>query len=284
MIKLDESRITDLLPRHVSEDPQVQAFSYAIYMEKKRLMELADKTRTHAYIDQLPEDILDILAVELRAPYYEQGMELEVKRKIIKNTLIWHTKAGTPAAVQELIEAAFGSGRVEEWFDFTEPPFTRGTFDIITSEQMTSGMLQYFFSVVRRVKNTRSHLRRIVVRRELEGEWYVGAASFQTPREKIVGQRIVQIGMETEIHAGAAILSAPHIRIVGLHEEKEVRLSGAEAAGTHSRAIRRLRISGAIPETQIKSRPIEAVAGHTMAMRYTRIAGALDEDSSVGSD
>ena len=41
-----------------------------------------------AVIDELPERILDVLAVELRTPYYQESMNLETKRNIIKRTLL----------------------------------------------------------------------------------------------------------------------------------------------------------------------------------------------------
>lgn len=88
-------------------------------------------------------------------------MNLETKRNIIKRTLLWHTKAGTPSAVSELVEIVFGEGRTVEWFDYTEGPYTPGTFDIITNARMTEEMANYFLSIIQRVKNTRSHIRRI---------------------------------------------------------------------------------------------------------------------------
>ena len=105
--------------------------SYAIQQEHQRLLRLADRTRTLAVIDELPEKILDVLAVELRTPYYQEDMDVETKRNIIKRTLLWHTKAGTPSAVAELIEIVFGEGDVVEWFNFES--YTPGTFDIITT-------------------------------------------------------------------------------------------------------------------------------------------------------
>lgn len=67
-----------------------------------------------------------------------------------------------------LIEIVFGEGRTEEWFDYTEGPYTPGTFDIITNARMTEEMANYFLSIIQRVKNTRSHIRRILVEREME--------------------------------------------------------------------------------------------------------------------
>ena len=163
MISLYDGQITDLLPWKMAQSTEVRCISYAVQQEHQRMLRLAAHTRTMAVIDELPERILDVLAVELRTPYYQESMDLETKRNIIKRTLLWHTKAGTPSAVSELIEIVFGEGRTEEWFNYTEGPFTPGTFDIITNARMTEEMATYFLSIIQRVKNTRSHIRRILV-------------------------------------------------------------------------------------------------------------------------
>lgn len=119
MISLYDGQITDLLPWKIAQSTEVRCISYAVQQEHQRMLRLAAHTRTMAVIDELPERILDVLAVELRTPYYQESMNLETKRNIIKRTLLWHTKAGTPSAVSELIEIVFGEGRTEEWFDYT---------------------------------------------------------------------------------------------------------------------------------------------------------------------
>lgn len=184
MIKLKEGQMTDMLPSSMARDVETQCISYALKKQVERIVHLSDQTRTVAVIDMLPEKILDVLAVELRTPYYQESMNLETKRNIIKRTLLWHTKAGTPKAVSELIEIVFGEGSVVEWFDYDEPPYTPGTFDIITNAQMTEEITNYFLSIIQRVKNTRSHIRRILIHREMNAEWYAGAASKSEPRSR----------------------------------------------------------------------------------------------------
>ena len=101
MIKFKDGQITDLLPPSMAKNVEMQCVSYALQKQVQKIMALADQTRTVAMIDQLPESILDILATELRTPYYQESMGLKTKRNIIKRTLLWHTKAGTPSAVSE---------------------------------------------------------------------------------------------------------------------------------------------------------------------------------------
>ena len=186
MIKLYDGQITDLLPEKIAKDTDTRCLSFAIQQEHQRLLRLTDRTRTLSVIDELPEKILDVLAVELRTPYYQESMDLNTKRNIIKKTLLWHTKAGTPSAVAELIEIVFGEGEIVEWFNYDEPPYTPGTFDIITNARMTEDIAEYFLSIVQRVKNTRSHIRRILIERGIEMDERVAIGAFTNPEDTIL--------------------------------------------------------------------------------------------------
>ena len=200
------------------------------------MLRLAAHTRTMAVIDELPERILDVLAVELRTPYYQESMNLETKRNIIKRTLLWHTKAGTPSAVSELIEIVFGEGRTEEWFDYTEGPYTPGTFDIITNARMTEEMANYFLSIIQRVKNTRSHIRRILVEREMEMHETVASGVVSSPKEQVLNHHQTTNDYTMQETVASAVTSAPS-RTVTNHPEGrtgDIGMEGNAAAGAVS--------------------------------------------------
>lgn len=123
MTDLYNGQITDLLNNAYRYDPDVIAFSYAILQEKQRIMQELAQTRTMSVIDDLPENILDILAVELRTPYYVDSLSIEAKREIIKKSFLLTSKAGTVSAVEELVQTVFrGKGEVIEWFEYGGMP------------------------------------------------------------------------------------------------------------------------------------------------------------------
>ena len=171
MIKLAEGGIADLWRDEKS--PEMQAVSYALQQAVKMITEKVEKTKCFSDINKLNEDTLDYLAVEQRAMYYSQTLSAERKRAIIKNTLNWYTKAGTPAAVSEMVDVVLGDGKVVEWFDFKEPPYTPGTFDIVTSALMTADIMEQLIGLIQKVKNVRSHVRRVIVEREIESGMHV---------------------------------------------------------------------------------------------------------------
>lgn len=165
MTNLYDGQLTDLLQNESKYNVEIQALAYALQIEKRRLMNLAQQTRTLAMIEQLPEDILDVLAVELRTPYYTGDMTITQKRDIIKNTLVWFYRAGTPAAVAEMAAVIFGSGQVVEWFDFdpNDGDIVPGEFDLETGSELQDPQefMEQINRIINRVKNTRSHLRMV---------------------------------------------------------------------------------------------------------------------------
>lgn len=168
MIKFTEGGLVDIWPD--KESPQIQALSYAMQRALQRVKAYADQAMCYSDVDNLPEDILDYFAVEMRAMYYEQNLPLKQKREIVKNTLKWYTYAGTPATVADMVAVIFGEGKVVEWFNYTDPPYTPGTFDIITSARLTPDILEKLEFMIEMAKNVRSHIRGVVIIRDAHSD------------------------------------------------------------------------------------------------------------------
>lgn len=141
MIKLYDSQITDILPNNL-KDYDAQALSYAISNQIKKIMDYSKLICTSACIDLLPADILDLMALEYNTQYYDQALPIEVKRVLIKNTLKWYERAGTPAAVEELVTAVFGYGAEKEWYEYGGEP---GHFKLQATNQSINGEKQQLF-------------------------------------------------------------------------------------------------------------------------------------------
>lgn len=204
MINLYDGELADILPSQMSTQIQQQCISYALKKGVQMVIERANMTRTQAVIDSLPEKILDVLAVELRTPYYREGMDIETKRTIIKRTMLWHLTAGTPGAVSELITVAFGDGEVVEWFEYGDKPYH---FKVKTDALLTPEMSDFFTSMLDRVKNTRSHLRAIEIHRTVNCEVFAGAAALPCyrPAAVIDGYSVERESFQT-VYAGAAAI------------------------------------------------------------------------------
>lgn len=215
MIKsLKEARITDGLPDIVANQDWVLALSGALGEIHEKVIEYADQSQIYTAIDTLSEELVDALAVQLSAPYYDQeNMTLDVKRGIVKNTISWYMKAGTPAAVKEMIQVIFGEGDIVEWFNFTEGEQTPGYFDIITSAKLTPEIIDQFTRIIDRVKNVRSHIRRILIDRQILQPEYVATAAASSPHEKIVNSPQRESETGSIVGIGACVFSNPRLAI-----------------------------------------------------------------------
>lgn len=71
-----------------------------------------------AMLDNAPEFVLDVLAVELRTPAYDETLPVETKRTLIKGTLEFYAHLGTPWAVNWVIRSIFGNGKVTDWYEY----------------------------------------------------------------------------------------------------------------------------------------------------------------------
>lgn len=173
MIKIWDGEIADILPPYLKRQPETQAFSYACKRAFMRMLQFAEKTRLYADIDHTPEAVLDYMALELDAQYYSESLDADTKRAVIKNALGWKMKAGTKAAVNELVETVFGESKVVEWNEF-DPPGEPGVFDVITTNVLTQDALEEFYGMIDRVKNLTSHLRHVIEHHDMGADMKLG--------------------------------------------------------------------------------------------------------------
>lgn len=237
MIDIRDGELLDMLPSSL-KDVDMQCLSYALKISIQKLLDYEIGAMTSNFIDQVPEEVLDVLAVELRSLYYLDSMDIETKRAIIKNTLIWHTKAGTPSAVAEMIETIFGAGSLVEWYDFEDGEGEPGTFDISTSAQLTPDILEQMETIIERVKNIRSHLRWVSIDRTIAGTEYAAIAGKTSPKIPVTNNPQVAdreaVNME---YAGTAAVSFPEIIIVsGGSTADAVGVSGIQRAAAAAMA------------------------------------------------
>lgn len=185
MIKFKDSQVTQILPVYFTGKPEVRALSYAINKAVQRLIDYCENISVYAVIDTAPAYVLDRLALELGTQYYDDTMDIAAKRRLIKNTLVWYISAGTPKAVGELVAMSFGSGDVQEWFEYGGDPYM---FRVITSADADPESIAEFEKIIEKVKNIRSHIDEVMFIRTQELDIYVAVAN--------LGKTVVRIGWE----------------------------------------------------------------------------------------
>lgn len=158
MIKFCGSRFTDILPENLAGQLETQAFAYAVGRQVERLCAYADNTRIYAALAALPEKTLDYLAIELRSPAYNEQFSIGVKRALIESTLTFYARMGTPTACNLIIETIFGTGYIEEWFDYAGDPHHFRAYVGQDGGPIDPGDLEEFRRVLGSVKRLSSWL------------------------------------------------------------------------------------------------------------------------------
>lgn len=176
MINYDTGELIDLLPANLKYDSDVQAISYALKRGKDKLLHYCERIRLSSNIDALPEDIVDLIALELNSHYYDQTLPLEQKRSIVKATLGWYMQAGTVVAVEEMMAIIFGSGGSVDWYEFPDGPGKPGTFDIFTDATLTPDLMKQLGEILERVKKASAHLRKLEIIRDYYDSLGFGSA------------------------------------------------------------------------------------------------------------
>lgn len=160
MIELRTGVFTDLLPEHL-RGTETKALAYAVGRQVERLLALADNVPFYAMLSTAPENVLDHLAVELRAPAYREAFPLETKRALIRDALLAYAKMGTPAMVERTMASIFGSGEIEEWFNYAgQPHHFRAVITVGKSVSLET--LEEFRRVLGSVKRLSSWLDEII--------------------------------------------------------------------------------------------------------------------------
>lgn len=182
MINYFDGQITDILPRNLMQESAAQAFSAAVREGTRLLYKYTQVCYIYCSIETAPEPVIDLLAKELRTQYYSDAMELDVKRGLVRNTLSWYMSAGTPAAVEELVAATFGKGEVREWFEYGGEPYF---FRIITNADASYASIAEFEQLIKKVKNTRSHIDKMSFLRSQEARIYVAVTNIIKKKTKV---------------------------------------------------------------------------------------------------
>lgn len=161
MITLREAKLTDALPQIIAKEPWAQAMAYAVNNQVERLIRYADSVMVSASVDTMPDNILDVLAVELRLPHYDQSYTAAVKRELIKGGLVYWATTGTPESLTDILENIFGDAEIEEWFEYNGAP---GYFRIRTlNPNVTGSTLAQFEKTTHDVKRLSAWLEEVIV-------------------------------------------------------------------------------------------------------------------------
>lgn len=150
-----------LLPRFMREDKAVRGLAMGVDKIVPELAGSIQRLTTWDHIDELSEAELDELAWELNILWYDKAAPIETKRQLILDSDKVYQHLGTKWAVENVINAYFGDGFVQEWFEYNGEP---GYFRIYsTNPTLTDEALTEFMNILDKVKRHSSKLEGIYI-------------------------------------------------------------------------------------------------------------------------
>lgn len=126
------------LPEVLRNDENMLALASSISNILSARVSEIESLRIYTRIDELPNDLLDILAYDLKVDWYDYGYPTSVKRDLIKNSVKVHMMMGTKYAVETAIRSLYPNSDLEEWFEYGGDPFYFRIVLDVTNSQVTA--------------------------------------------------------------------------------------------------------------------------------------------------
>lgn len=162
MIKLQDARIANGLPRVVAEQPWAKVLS-AVYGELQgRMLEYLATGMTFSDVDNCSEGMLDQMAIYLKIEWYDSAADIETKRKLVRTAIEIQRYAGTVKAVREQVETIYKKARIEEWFSYGGTPGFWKLYVDITDDQETYHTAAEMEKLLGYTKRCTAHLEHII--------------------------------------------------------------------------------------------------------------------------
>lgn len=117
--------LLDILPPSIKEDLQVKAMAEALDPELQGVSQDIREALILSRIDELPENVVDLLAWQFHVDFYELAKTLAMKRETVKGSILWHRKKGTVWAIKEALAMLGIKAEVTEWWRIPDAvPYT----------------------------------------------------------------------------------------------------------------------------------------------------------------
>lgn len=164
MINFSEADLLSVLPEHL-EQVQTEALSAAVKEGLQKLQTYSRAASVYASIPELPDEVLNLLAVELRTQYYNPEDRRDRRKKMVEQTLAWYLRGGTGSVLTEYLGALYQGGRLEEWYHYGgNPYFFKAIVDLALDDEIETGTGERITERIQAYKNVRSWLEELVFR------------------------------------------------------------------------------------------------------------------------
>lgn len=145
------------LPEALKEDDKITGIAKALSEQLIKASGICDNALIYARIDELPEEVLDVLAYDFHCDWYDKAYPIETKRRILKNNVTIHKKLGTKYAVEKALADVYKTAKVQEWFEYGGEPYHFKISVDIGNTGITQSTKKEIEDKMKFYKNLRSH-------------------------------------------------------------------------------------------------------------------------------
>lgn len=175
MYTLDDYKIRDNLPSSIDRQ-NIRDLAEVLDVKLQEINAMSELILLYPRIDELPENLIDALAEQFHVDFYDAEMSLQQKRTVVKNSIAWHRRKGTPSVVEEMVQTVFESAHVEEWFEYGGEPY-HFRVTLITAPLTDKAVLERLVDAINKTKNVRSWLEYVQFSRPMEQTMYIGGTT-----------------------------------------------------------------------------------------------------------
>lgn len=186
---LDQTPLIDLVPSSISGDEQIQDMAEAIQPQLDEVTDAIPAIEIYRRIDELPEDVLRLLAWENRVYGVEWrlALTLEDKRALVKGSFELNKRRGTRWAVERVFDLIGLYAEIKEWWEPGEsgdPATFRIAILDVTGRGIAVEEIDLLDELVRIYRPLTRHLEGVNLLSETDGEVHAhGATSFAASYE-----------------------------------------------------------------------------------------------------
>ena len=115
--ELEKISLQDIIPRSISGDKNVHAILKAVNPQLQGVSQNIREAFIVSRLNELPEDVIDLLAWQWHVDFYEPELPIETKRELVRESISWHRKKGTKAAIISALEKLNFVPTIKEWYE-----------------------------------------------------------------------------------------------------------------------------------------------------------------------
>lgn len=180
MSNKEKIKIIDITPESLKQDEQILAMCETLQPQMDEVDQSIPLIEIYSRIDQLPEPILRMLAVEHRVyqDEWELAQTIDAKRRLIKDSFVLNKRRGTRWSIERIFDLLNITATLQEWFEYGGSPFKfKVSIFEIEGRGLTESELQQAVRMINRYKPLRSSIESIDVSVKADDVYAYGAAA-----------------------------------------------------------------------------------------------------------